>query len=70
MDNKIDFNNNECIKSYDNIGSTVYVNICENQTTSIPWGSSDWICFLLVTSIAIVFIGFVIALFIETVIKK
>ena len=70
MDNKIDFNNNECIKSYDNIGSTVYVNICENQTTSIPWGSSDWICFLLVTSTLIVFIGFVISMFIENVIKK
>lgn len=67
MNNKVDFNNNECIKSYSNIGSTTYVNICNNETTSVPWGSGEWVGYSLVAIALIVFIVAIIAMIIDTI---
>ncbi len=32
----------ECLKEINNIGSTVYHNICNGQSNIVPWGTADW----------------------------
>lgn len=50
----INFNYNECIKSYDKFGETIYQNICNGEKTSVPWGFSGYaILFVII----LVFIG-------------
>ena len=53
----MDFNYNECIKEQNNIGETIYYNICDNQSYSVKWGSDDWIGY---SFIFIIFIFFII----------
>jgi hypothetical protein len=44
MENKeMNFNYNECIKQQDNIGETIYHNICTNETYKVSWGGDNWI---------------------------
>lgn len=56
MENDIDFNYSECIKSYDKLGETVYQNICNGKTNTVPWGVSGYgiAMFLLVVFILLV----------------
>lgn len=37
-ENNLNFNKSECIQSYNKIGKTIYVNVCTNEKTSVPWG--------------------------------
>lgn len=64
MNNEIDFNYSECIKGYDTLGTAIYVNICNNETYSMPWGIGGWTLFSL-GIMGLVFILAVIALFIK-----
>ena len=32
----INFNSSECLKSYDLLGTTEYVNLCNGETNTIP----------------------------------
>lgn len=52
----INFNYNECIKSYDKFGETIYQNICNGKTNTVPWGVSGYgiAMFLLVVFILLV----------------
>jgi preprotein translocase subunit SecE len=44
MKNKdFNFNYAECIKEKNNVGETIYYNICNNETHKIKWGSDTWI---------------------------
>lgn len=44
MENKeINFNYAECIKEQNNIGETIYYNICNNEINKIAWGSDTWV---------------------------
>lgn len=31
-----------CIQQINNIGNTVYTNICTGSIKTVPWGSLDW----------------------------
>ena len=42
-------NFSECIQKSTSIGSTVYYNVCTNTSTTVPWGSADWIAVIGVT---------------------
>ena len=42
MEKDINFNYNECVKSYDKLGETVYQNICNGKTQTVPWGVSGY----------------------------
>lgn len=59
-----------CLKSINQIGSTVYQNVCTGQNATVPWGSLDW--FLIVTLgggtaiILLLFIIWLIKLAVET----
>ena len=33
----INFNSSECLKSYNLLGTTEYVNLCNNEINTIPW---------------------------------
>ena len=40
---QIDLNNvSDCIKTANNIGNTVYINICTGQSHVVYWGNLDW----------------------------
>lgn len=56
----MDFNYNDCIKEQNNIGETIYYNICDNQSYSIKWGSDDWIGYSIGFIIVISFIILII----------
>ena len=60
MENKeMNFNYSECIKEQNNIGETIYHNICNNETNKITWGSDTWVGIIMVF---IIFILVIIAL--------
>jgi len=42
VDINLNQNTAQCIKAVENIGSTVYTNICTGTSTVVPWGSSTW----------------------------
>lgn len=48
-----------CIQQINNIGNTVYTNICTGSIKTVPWGSLDWTlavsCVLLVIAIGLLF---------------
>jgi hypothetical protein len=57
----INFKYNECIKSYDKWGETVYQNICTGQKTTMPWGVSGYgIAIFLFTILAILIASLVL----------
>lgn len=44
MDNRLDLNYNECIKVINNIGHSLYQNICAGtDVVLVPWGTTDWL---------------------------
>lgn len=50
MNNTLQFNDVQCIQGYEKLGSTVYVDICNNETYKLPWGIMEWfttICLIL-----------------------
>ena len=43
MDQNVNANIAHCIQSVGHIGSTTFVNICNGATTTVPWGSVEWL---------------------------
>lgn len=56
MKEEMNFNYNECIKSYDKLGETIYVNICNNEKTNVPWGFTGWGTIVLIGTIILCFL--------------
>ena len=57
----INFNSSECLKSYDLIGTTEYVNLCNNEINTIPWGVEGWLMFVITIIIILLLLGVVVA---------
>lgn len=53
----VDLNNAECIKDVNNIGNHVYHNICNGSTTVVGWGTTDWVCAVVLTAMVVLIIG-------------
>lgn len=61
MNGKVDLNIDQktleaCLKSINNIGGTVYQNICTGQEKFVPWGSADWLGVIFITGLVITLI--------------
>lgn len=56
----INLNSAECIRTESGIGETVYHNICNGATNTVPWGDADWVGFYSLVG----FVGVIILLFI------
>lgn len=46
--------NLECVKSINQIGQTIYQNICDGSVTAVPWGNLDYLGMI---AISLFFIG-------------
>ena len=57
----INFNSSECLKSYNLIGTTEYVNLCNNEINTIPWGVEGWLMFVITILIILLLLGVVVA---------
>ena len=57
----INFNSSECLKSYDLLGTTEYVNLCNNEINTIPWGVEGWLMFVITILIILLLLGIVVA---------
>lgn len=57
----INFNSSECLKSYDLIGTTEYVNLCNGEINTIPWGVEGWLMFVIIILIILFLLGVVVA---------
>ena len=57
----------DCIRSVGHIGSTTYVNICNNVERVVPWGSLDWLLFVVLVSVAAAFVTLVTAMTISVI---
>lgn len=42
-----------CLKSVDELGGTIYRNICTGKQTYVEWGSGTWILFIAALAMAI-----------------
>ena len=58
----INFNSSECLKSYNLIGTTEYVNLCNNEINTIPWGVAGWLMFVITIIIILLLLGGVVAI--------
>lgn len=56
----INFNSSECLKSYNLIGTTEYVNLCNNEINTIPWGVEGWLMFVITILIILLLLGVVV----------
>ena len=57
----INFNSSECLKSYNLIGTTEYVNLCNGETNTVPWGVEGWLMFVITILIILLLLGIVVA---------
>ena len=57
----INFNSSECLKSYNLLGTTEYVNLCNNEINTIPWGVEGWLMFVITIIIILLLLGVVVA---------
>jgi hypothetical protein len=48
----------ECIKTTDHLGSTLYTNICTNETYTREWGFSDWGVLVFFAALILIFVAF------------
>lgn len=58
----INFNSSECLKSYNLLGTTEYVNLCNNEINTIPWGVEGWLMFVITILIILLLLGVVVAI--------
>ena len=58
----INFNSSECLKSYDLLGTTEYVNLCNDEINTIPWGVEGWLMFVITIIIILFLLGGVVAI--------
>lgn len=67
MENDMNFNYSECVKSYDKWGETTYQNICTGEETTLPWGFSGYFIFvfliLVIAVLCAVIVGIVKLIF-------
>lgn len=64
MENKdLNFNYSECIKQYDKWGETTYVNICNGDKDTIPWGLGGYGIIILVIIACVCLISLIGLLF-------
>ena len=57
----INFNSSECLKSYNLLGTTEYVNLCNNEINTIPWGVEGWLMFVITIIIILLLLSVVVA---------
>ena len=57
----INFNSSECLQSYNLLGTTEYVNLCNNEINTIPWGVEGWLMFVITIIIILLLLGIVVA---------
>ena len=57
----INFNSSECLQSYNLLGTTEYVNLCNNEINTIPWGVEGWLMFVITILIILLLLGIVVA---------
>ena len=57
----INFNSSECLKSYNLLATTEYVNLCNNEINTIPWGVEGWLMFVITILIILLLLGIVVA---------
>jgi hypothetical protein len=51
-----------CIKEVrNNIGHTIFHNICDGTTEMVPWGTLDWLVMIVIVPIAITVIAMLVA---------
>lgn len=43
----------QCLKTIDNFGNTVYVNICSGKSYTISWGSMKWLPLVLLIALCV-----------------
>ena len=58
----INFNSSKCLKSYDLLGTTEYVNLCNNEINTIPWGVEGWLMFVITIIMILLLLGGVVAI--------
>lgn len=46
----------QCLKSINNFGSTIYQNICTGESSVIVWGDADWLGWIILSLLGIGFI--------------
>lgn len=63
MEQTLNFNAAECIKSVSNFGATTYVNICNGNTKVVPWGTVDWVLAISVCGIGALIAAIILGLF-------
>ena len=64
-DKDFNFNYSECIKEENNVGETIYYNICNNETHKIKWGSDTWIGVIMAFIVVVLFIILLIKLILD-----
>ena len=57
----INFNSSECLKSYNLLGTTEYVNLCNNEINTIPWGVEGWLMFVMIIIIILLLLSVAVA---------
>lgn len=45
----------QCLKDISYFGETVYQNICDGTSTTVPWGSIDYVMFGIVILMVLIF---------------
>ena len=58
----INFNSSECLKSYNLLGTTEYVNLCNNEINTIPWGVEGWLMFVITIIMILLLLGGVVVI--------
>lgn len=46
-------NSADCIRSTTKFGETIYLNICNGQTHTVPWGGADWLACIVLGTIGV-----------------
>ena len=58
---ELNLQNLECVKKINNIGSTIYVDMCSGVRQVLEWGSIDWILFTIV-GVFIIFVFIILVI--------
>ena len=58
----INFNSSECLKSYNLLGTNEYVNLCNNEINTIPWGVEGWLIFVITIIMILLLLGGVVVI--------
>ena len=55
----------QCVKSATHFGKTVYHNICTGATHDVPWGSVDWVNWVIGGGVLAVVVGLMVAMLLD-----